>query len=367
MLTSLLVKPEKVQNQKKHMEGIDLVKTIAVLFVLIVHALLGLGFYERSIQSVTMVGFSFIRWIAFSCVPLFLITTGYLQSRKELNKKYYTSILKWVMSYVIIAILCALTKMYILHEDNSLWKAFLSIFSFEANSYSWYFAMYIGLFLLIPFLNILWKNLNKKQRQILIGSLIFLTALPNFFKTIVIADARLAIVTDEWIAIYPLTYYFIGAYIKEYPIRIKKGVGVLALSILAMLETTLTYVFNTKEIFAWNIFAGYGNLFTLLIATTIFLTTYWIQIDSSKIRKVLKNISMITFEMFLISNIFDIVIYENLPQKGLSYIIFMLPCAILFAWVGGNIIHFISTRLTKKMQENMQEKRQVEEKVLISK
>ena len=58
----------------------------------------------------------------------------------------------------------------------------LSILDFSADSYAWYIEMYIGLFLIIPFLNILWNNLNDVGRKWLIITLLGLTALPSLLN-----------------------------------------------------------------------------------------------------------------------------------------------------------------------------------------
>jgi len=48
------------------------------------------------------------------------------------------------------------------------------------HQYSWYVNMYIGCFLLIPFLNLLWNSLSSQEsRRILVIVLLVLTALPS--------------------------------------------------------------------------------------------------------------------------------------------------------------------------------------------
>ena len=62
--------------------GIDIVKSIAIIFVICVHFFLNTKFYETNILGSNMFLQVIIRWLTFICVPLFLITTGFLQAKK---------------------------------------------------------------------------------------------------------------------------------------------------------------------------------------------------------------------------------------------------------------------------------------------
>ena len=49
--------------------------------------------------------------------------------------------------------------------------------------HSWYVNMYIGFYLLIPFLNILWKAISSKEGHcILVGIFMVLTVAPSIFN-----------------------------------------------------------------------------------------------------------------------------------------------------------------------------------------
>ena len=73
---------------KKRNINIDLIKCIAVFSVLSVHFFKNTDFYNKTITNSLYLGV-FFRTLFMICVPLFLITTGYLMKNKELNKKYY--------------------------------------------------------------------------------------------------------------------------------------------------------------------------------------------------------------------------------------------------------------------------------------
>ena len=91
-------------------------------------------------------------------------------------------------------------------ESFSIRHIIKSILNFDIG-YSWYIKMYLGLFLLIPFINLIYNNLkNKKQKQVLILTMLVLTSFQGIF------NIKYNLIPDWWISIYPLTYYFIGCY-----------------------------------------------------------------------------------------------------------------------------------------------------------
>lgn len=69
---------------------LDLIRCFAIIFVISVHGLSYVGFYELSNPSITLFVCHLIRVIVIICVPLFLILTGYLSAEKEyiLSFKY---------------------------------------------------------------------------------------------------------------------------------------------------------------------------------------------------------------------------------------------------------------------------------------
>lgn len=78
--------------------------------------------------------------------------------------------------------------------------------------------MWIGLFLLTPFLNILYRHIpNQKQKLVLLGTLFLITALPDWTNRY-----GLHLVPEFWVNCFPLFFYFAGAYIREYQPSISK-------------------------------------------------------------------------------------------------------------------------------------------------
>lgn len=95
---------------------------------------------------------------------------------KTLNKKYYLGISRVLIIYLLDSILYLGYNAIYNDTAFSIRNIVKSILYFDIG-YSWYIEMYIGLFLMIPFINLIYNNLkNKKQKQILILTMFVLTS-----------------------------------------------------------------------------------------------------------------------------------------------------------------------------------------------
>lgn len=213
---------------RKRDRNADLIRCVAVYSVLSVHFLLNSGFYSVPVTGTDMLVMCMVRSLFMTCVPLFLLLTGYLMSHKTLSRRYYRGIWKTVEIYVLASIACLLFKKFWLENDVTLRTAVLDILDFDGANYAWYIEMYIGLFLMIPFLNLAYNGLkSKREKQVLVWTMIAITMLPKLLNNF---DFRTPgwwgnpsastkydpLVPGFFTAMYPVTYYFIGAYLREF-------------------------------------------------------------------------------------------------------------------------------------------------------
>ena len=117
-------------------------------------------------------------------VPLFIMMTGFLNAHKiECNWKYYRGGIRVIIAYLFFAVVTILFRRFWMEEDLSWIKWGLKILDFSVIPYGWYIEMWIGLYLLTPFLNLMYKAIPiKRQKQILLVTLFVLTALPDLFN-----------------------------------------------------------------------------------------------------------------------------------------------------------------------------------------
>lgn len=332
--------------------NLDVIRCVALLYVLCVHFSLHAGFYNYPLAGADMYIGTIMRNIFTSCVPLFIMLTGYLMNRKTICTSYFKGITKVIILYALSCIPLWIFRIYYLGEPfsiSAIIKSFLS-----CDGYSWYVAMYIGLYLLIPFLNLIYNNLeNKQHKQLLILVLATLTALPSLTNLV-----GFHVVTEFWLDIYPITYYFIGAYLYEYA----ENINLSAIKLLFLYLTTHllggTFVFlvaNNDYYYAANIFTDWGNILSTITTPMLFLLL--LKCDFSRLPKFasksIEFVSLVSLQLYLVSLISDTLVYNifNMYYVYFSDKLIRFPIPVLLSFfislIIATIIHFIYKGIQK--------------------
>lgn len=286
--------------------NIDLIKCIAAFSVISVHFFLNNGFYSKIITDKMYIAIIF-RTLFMICVPLFMITTGYLMKNKTLNKKYYLGISRVLIIYLLDSILYLGYNAIYNDTAFSIRNIVKSILYFDIG-YSWYIEMYIGLFLMIPFINLIYNNLkNKKQKQILILTMFVLKSFQGVF------NIKYNLIPDWWISIYPITYYFIGCYLKEYKININKYLNVLLLIIALIASSLVNIYFSKGDTFIWGVYNDWGSIFNVITSTLIFIFIINLKLNniSIRVKRIICKVSELSLAIYLTSSVVDNFLYHN--------------------------------------------------------
>lgn len=333
----------------KRVFGLDLVRAIAIILVIFVHAFSNCYFHTTNIHGIYSFILIFIRNIVTICVPLFILLTGYLKYNKKLNKDHYKSLKKILITYIVIAIITVIFDITYSHHSFDFSKHILGILNFSIIPYAWYIEMYIGLFLLIPFLNILYHNIKtKKHKQIFIATLLFLSAIPYSLSNLKILNTNIDILPMYWFYLYIIAYYYIGMYIREYQPKIKKSINILLIFIVTLIQAICIYLLVLNKPIEGNITIDYNSIFTFVIAILVFILLYDIKVDKNVIKKPIEIISNTTLEIFLFSYMFDVLTY-NYASRGLvdavnncfKSFVTNVPAVFLLSLVSGIILRYI--------------------------
>lgn len=351
---------EKLQNRNPAM---DILRIVAVLCVISIHFFYHTGYYNTTADNVPMYFATVLRTLFSVCVPLFMILSGFLLCNKTLKKGYYSGIRKTIIVYILVAIACIIYKSCNGSYTLTTLTFFTGIFDFTGANYSWYIEMYIGLFLIVPFLNIIYKNLDsRKQKNILLITLIAITILPSLFNAFKFDSyewwANPATDTDTqklmpswWVGIYPITYYFTGCYIREYGTKIKNVFLIIALVIAI-------FGFGT-----FNFYRCYGSTFTTanyvywygiepyVMSVLIFLIISKLKLENINVKAkfALWKISDLVLGTYLVSFIFDSIYYYeilniNTPDfyARFPFMPLMILCVFVSALISSGIINLIA-------------------------
>lgn len=184
--------------------GIDLIKSLALIFVFALHFILHNDMYSVNVNNWGMYLMVLVRTLCMTCVPLFLMATGYLMNQKIFSKKYYMKIDRILIMYVIISLVIWLFRVYYMQEVIPLKVGISEMLGYSSAGYQWYVEMYIGLYLLIPFLNKFWHSLEQKEKKQIIGVISLLVTVPTIFACI----KDIKILPEWWKNIWPLLFIF---------------------------------------------------------------------------------------------------------------------------------------------------------------
>ena len=176
-------------------------------------------------------------YIFYVSVPLFMMLTGYLNCNKTPTKQYYIGMVRVLVAYLVFSIITILFRKYYLAEDLDLLRWIKRIFNYSAIPYAWYIEMWIGLAMLAPFLNYMYKGIpTRNQKLLLLGSLFAMTSLPDLFNRygLYLVPAYFSK------AAYPLMFYFIGCFIREYQPLVKTWQGCVVVLSLSLITPTVS-------------------------------------------------------------------------------------------------------------------------------
>ncbi len=327
--------------------NMDLVRILAVFSVISVHFFMNTGFYKIKIDSVFSYFAVTARTLFMICVPLFMILTGYLMCRKTLSKKYYGGIVKILIVYVLISIAVWVFRNIHLKENVDFWNFIQGTLNGSMVWYAWYMEMYFGLFLLIPFLNLIYNGLESKNKKIvLIATFLVLTMAPSFIND------DIDIIPNFWVVLYPVTYYFIGAFIREFGVEIKKRyifiIFIICLFAFGGFNFYKSYGLN----FQWKSYCNWMGFENVIDSTLIFILISKLNLERLPlfIKKCMGKISSLALGIYLASCIFDKIFYPYLNSaipdfRGrVKYYFIIVPCificSLIVSWIANFLAEF---------------------------
>lgn len=402
---------KKIENRNS---SLDIVRIVAVFTVVCVHffhhnyfyneSITGYGPIEGIVKYFTTHNISdlhgpimyimvLMRTLFGVCVPLFMILTGWLMSGKELSRKYYKGIRKTLIIFVLASIVCmAFKSVFTVHAAKMALRAgdfgrmfeaiaadkgfdlkhyVLSIFDFTGANYSWYIEMYIGLFLMAPFLNLAYNKLKtKRHKQVLLATFLFLAVIPTAINIFNFDSATWWVNPTEndtfqklipawWVGIYPIAYYFTGMYLREYGLKLKTRSVALAFVASLLLFSVFNIFrsygtgFKTSTYGYWNGFHPYVLSVLLFVMLSRIKSDGW----KPKTKTILMQISDLALGAYLMSFISDELIYERLRSavpvfiERLPYFFITVPLSFILAMAMSFILNLLEKLIVKAYEK----------------
>lgn len=333
---------------KERISGLDLLRCMATLFVIIFHSFLYNGFYAEAQVGTHMLFANSARWLSTSCIGIFIMLTGYLKSGCERKGAYFRSLFPVLLGYALASFISIPIRHFLLGEVQSMNEWVRRFFDFKGVYYGWYVKMYVGLLLLSPVINLAAGQIQSgRQAWIILLCMIAVTAMPG--------ATRLPLFPDYWRIAYPLTYYMLGALIRRFQPKIPAWLGIAAALWISLALGAAT-LRSTDSTIGNAFVQEFGDIWILLIALCLFLALYRINLPSP-LRSIARYAAGGCFAGYMLSHLLDSWVYRRLPQyhtpelyiKGFFHQ--TLPIYIVSLVAGALMmipVNFLYKRLCKK-------------------
>lgn len=336
--------------------NLDLIRCVALLMVPIMHALDHTGLYDQQLYGAANQFMIAVKTLFTTCIPLYVMLSGYLCNRKALSARYYLGLIRILGIYLLCGIACLAFEQLSGRASRSLPEMVSALVNFSCSDYAWYIMMYFGLFLLIPFLNMAYHGLkSRKQKLVLVATFFALSILPSLL------NLYFQVYSLWWARLYPLCYYFTGAYFSEY--MPKAGPGKLAAALLAFLAAYSVFFYFHYDAGGSALIAVYQDTFPVYILSVllfVFLFRLPLCAAPGLLAALLRKVSDLTLPAYLLTWISDSLLYPRLmaavPAGPARYpwLLLTVPVSLLSALIMAQVADWIFTpinRLTKKLAQ----------------
>lgn len=322
----------KLVNKRNY--GIDLLRIISMLYVVILHTL-GQGGILASAQPKSMQFYTswFFEIWAMCAVNIFAIISGYVGYRdKEKKHNYTTYIITWlqVVFYGVIVLLVYKLIMPDVIGLNDLKDMFFPV---SKNLY-WYFTAYTALFFVMPLLNAgIRASSDKVLKQLFLSIIVLFSIFDNIFNVFGTSAGYSFI----WI----LLLYYIGAIIKKCNIseRLNKRIcilGIILLSLISWAWAMFGIDINAKAfIIAKNNIYAYTSPTIVCIAILYVIAFSKIKF-STYLEKIIAFFAPGAFAVYILNNhrcIWNYLMAGRFAYLGNQSTIKMLGVTLIFSFV----------------------------------
>ena len=331
----------------KREPGLDLLRCFATFLVVMAHAFTTNGYTLRAQVGAAM-------WIAGSfqlmgrcSVGIFLMLSGYLQSRKTDWRSCYRTLPSVLVGYLLVAFISIPIRHFVFGDVQSLSTWMQRLFGYTGAYYGWYVEMYVGLTLLTPFINLSLKQLSTKGLLGFSAVLLFLSALPGLTPWVV--------VPSFWKFLYPVSFYVLGAIFRRVQPKIHPLMGFAAAFTSAFLMGAVT-VLSTDGTFSDAMTWSFGDLGMVIVSVGLFVGMYRLKLPNG-LGKFFAFAATGSYGAYLLSHLLDAQFYKFVMpwrREGRFLLIFLcVTVPIYIASMGMGIGLDRVTGLLLKLGEKM--------------
>lgn len=338
------------KNDKENRDSkFEAMRILSMFFIVMYHIIIHGLLIEHSSGLMKLL-LIFIESILLVCVNSFVLVTGYFQCEKNPKPSKVIKLINQTWFYKVVIMLLLVFCGIIMRPDNvSLIRVFFPI---DYGTY-WYINCYIILYLISPLLNKIINNCTKKEFQQINVLLFFIISICSTFSVDVYYNSYSGRSLCTFILL-----YFIGAYLKKYPIeknkflkkyKNKSRIIFLAGFFICVFLSVTAKVISIKSSNYGNVMSEIGKVFEaihvsyaspVVLFESIFYFLFFGTLSFKS--KLVDKISTYTLGVYLISE--NIYVRESLYDLvGLTKITDITLKLVIMLFLAGILIYIFCT------------------------
>lgn len=335
---------------RKRLVGLDILKILAMLFI-IIHHVSKHGLFYNNVTGFSKGLLIVLNALFLASVNIFIYISAYLIVKKgKTSFKHYFSLYLQIVFYSLLTYLISCLLKYNNLSISTMIKCFLPI----TCSYFWFCREYLLLYIISPLLLKIVQNLNKKEYNITLCFIFGLLLYCNVLKTSIIPfNFGFNFI---WFAV----LFLIAGYQYKFGFKIKKVFFLISYVITSLLSVIII-IKNGMDV-------DYTNLITVINTISLFNLLYDVDLKINSATKVLNYISTCTLGIYLLHDgaFIQQYLYQNIFKtykffdKGLLYFfvfVIIIFCAGLIVETIRKIIFKIVNKLKEKIKVKLNYKK----------
>ncbi|MDO5089662.1 MAG: acyltransferase family protein [Leptotrichiaceae bacterium] len=343
----------KINNYEKYY-NLDILKSIAVIGVILIHIVAGeLSMYGKISMRDWMLS-NIINSVSRICVPVFVMVSGYLLLRKDepVGMFFKKRFVKIIPKFLIYSMIYYVFKVSFLNRPYSGNENFL-ILLFKGGIFYhfWYIYMILGIYVMTPFFRKAVGNIHKSYIKYFVYVWIFFMVIIPFLEFILKTRFMVYSPVGQYVG-----YFLIGYLIGEAPVKINKLFLFLGYLLSLSLSIWLSYFFTVKKGVFVDFFYNYHSIGVFF--QSIFLYGLIMKFSHNddegkkseiiyRIRRFVSTLSLITLDIYLIHPMIISYFQEKTAIKSkLDYPVYIIVVFGVTAAVS-YIIGFIILKISK--------------------
>lgn len=324
-------------NEKKHMVCIDVLRSIAIICVVLCHATESVYQLNPNYMADINVSSKLFAFITFIIgrlgVPFFLFITGYLL----LDKCYdYARCLnfwktKWFSLLVTVEIWIIIYHVFLTfyHQQTFYFTSLIKemLFLKQVNmSHMWYMPMLLGMYLFIPIAANALQTIHKKMLIFplsIISIYVFLIPIINIVLLSINKNGVSSLLSSGFSGGVYGIYLILGYFLKHECLQKIKSTYLIICTLVSFALTLYLQLFAYSHSYPYNIWYNCG--FLMVCALCIF--ELFKRIRNFHFKKLFYTISKYSFGIYLIHNIIQLLMISYI--RTINY----LPLQVIILWI----------------------------------